>query len=478
MKLPNCKALNDKELEQIHQATLEVLNEVGVKIHSKKALTLLEDKGLEVDHNKSIVKFDPETVEKAIRSTPEKFEVFSRDKSYSVKIGIGEDTKTAAGHNGIYIYDYMKNTREMASKKDVGDFAKLANYLDDVDVVATQAYPQDVNSNSTLLHGVDALISNTIKPMLFAPEKDTEVDAVIEILKIITNNNNIGDKPIGICQFSPSSPLFWNTETIDGFMEIAKTGFPCTILPGPITGATAPYTIAGSIVQKNAEILSGIVIAQLVNEGTPLLYTNSGVQFDMRSAAAVFSTPECFIINIASTQLAEYYKIPSHGCIPTSDSHCHDEQLGFENMLSFMSGFESGTSLVVNVGMFSSGKVSSLEQAVVDNEIIKIVRRYLKGLEVNKETLAVDAIKRIGPMGNYLLDELTMKSLQDKRFSTSNIINRIDHNAWLKNGAKTIIQNASAEVEKILKKPDELTLPEDKRKEISIVIDEFENKYK
>lgn len=476
MELKKIEILNKKEIEAIHQATLDVLSEVGVSIKSEEVLLLLEDLGLEVDYYKQIVKFNKNIVEGAIKNTPEKFKIYSRDKSYSVKIGIGEETKTAAGHNAIYLYNYIDDTRKPFLKKDVGKYAKLSNYLSEIDIVATQALPQDVFAKSTLLHAFDAVINNTIKPVLFSPEKDTEVKSIIEMIKIITNCDEIGHEPIGICQFSPSSPLFWNNDTIKGFIEIVKEGFPCTILPGPMTGATAPFTIAGSIVQKNAEILSGVTIAQLINKGTPLLMVNSGAQFDMRSAAALFSTPECFIHNVAGAQLAEYYKIPSHGCIPTSDSHCHDEQLGFENMLSYLSGFGSKVSLVVNAGMFSSGKVSSFEQAVVDNEIIKIIRKYFKGIEVNKETLAIDAIKRVGPLGNYLTDELTLKSLKNNSFISSEIVNRLEHNAWILSGSKTIIDNANEEVKRILKR-DDVFLPKNKKEKIDQIIRKFEEKF-
>lgn len=478
MQLSRVNVLNDDEIKKIHNASMEILGEVGIHIKSRDALLFLEDKGLKVDHDKYIVKFNPGVVKKAIDSTPEEFELFSRDRSYSFKIGIGEDTKTAAGFDGIYTYDYKKKTRTPTTKEEVGIFARLSNNLDDIDVVATQAMPQDVHSKSSLLHGVDAVLNNTIKPIIFAPEKKIEVESIIEMIKIAIDNDNINIKPIGICHFSPSSPLFWNAETIDGFMKIAKEGFPCIILPGPIMGATAPYTIAGELVQKNCEILSGIVVAQLVNKGTPLLYCNSGVQFDMKSAAAIFSTPENFIINVAGTQLAHFYNIPSHGCIPTSDSHDYDEQHGFENMLSYMSGFESGTDLVVNAGMFSSGKVSSFEQLIIDNEMIKIVRRYLEGIEINNETLAVDAIKRVGPGGNFLSDESTLKSLRSRKFSESDIINRKDVQVWLKDGSRTIVENASDKVKRMLKSIDAPVLEKDKRKKIEKIISNFEKRYK
>ena len=206
MQLSKIKVLNDDEIKKIHNASMEILSEVGIHIQSRNALLFLEDKGLKVDHDKFIVKFNPAVVEKAVESTPEEFELFSRDKSYSFKIGIGNVTRTAAGFDGIYTYDYRNKTRTPTTKKEVGIFAGLSSYLDDIDVVATQAMPQDVPSKSSLLHGVDAILNNTIKPIIFAPEKRIEVKSIIEMIKIVVDNDKINTEPIGICHFSPSSP--------------------------------------------------------------------------------------------------------------------------------------------------------------------------------------------------------------------------------------------------------------------------------
>jgi len=362
----------------------------------------------------------------AVHSTPKDFKLFSLDRSYSFKIGQGHPTRIGIGFDSLFEYNYKDNTRSPFTKKAVGKFARLGDNLDNVDIVGTQAYPQDVNSKSCLLHGVESLLSSTIKPIIFAPEKEIEVDSIIEMIKAATGLDNIGKQPVGICLMSPSSPLFWNSETIDGFIKITSEGFPCLILPGVLAGATAPYGIVGALVQKNAEILSGITIAQLANKGTPLLYRNGGNRLDMRLGANLLGTPESFIFNVAGNQMAEFYDIPSHGAAPNSDSCAMDQQTAIENTQSLMSGFESGTSLMMNVGMFGSGKISNLEQAVIDNEIVKLVRRYIRGVEVNKKTLMVDAIKRVGPLGNYIGDPSTLKNLKSDEFTDSDVLNRKD----------------------------------------------------
>lgn len=478
MELSEIKVLSDDEVKKIDNASMEILSEIGVKIKSRNILLILEEKGLDVDYDSYIVKFDPVIVRKAIKDTPEEIEIFSRDRSYSFKLGTGNETRTASGAAGVFTYNYKEHSRKPTTKKEVGIYAKLSHYLSDIDLVFPECTPQDVPSESTILHGVDAVLNNTTKPIMFSTEKDVEVEAIIEMLKIVMDSEKINVKPIGICEISPSSPLNWIPETINGFINVAKEGFPCLILPGPLSGATAPYSICGTVIQKNCEILSGVVIAQLFNKGTPLLYYSGAGVIDMKTGIALLGTPESYLVNIASTQIARYYKIPTHNCTPCSDANNLDEQLGFDNMLSYISGFLSNTDLLVNAGMFSTGETTSFEQLIIDNEMINMVRRYIRGIEVNKESMTLDSIKRIGPGGSYLADELTIKNLRSTEFSQGNILVRKKYERWLKDGGKSIVENAEKEIKRILKNEEDVSLEENKREKIGRVISNYENKYK
>jgi len=475
MKLSKSKVLSDHEIEMIHNASLEILKDVGLMIKSKSARNFLEEKGLDVNHDTSIVKFSSQIVMDAVESTPKDFELFSLDRSYSFKIGQGHPTRIGIGFGSLFEHNYKDNTRSPFTKKAVGKFAQLGDNLDNVDVVSIQAHPQDVNPKSCLLHGIEALLNSTVKPIMVESEKDVEVDSIIEMIKVATGSDNIGKQPVGIYLMCPSSPLFWNSATVDGFIRITKEGFPCLILPGVLAGATAPYGIVGALVQKNAEILSGITIAQLANKGTPLLYRNGGNRLEMQLGANLLGTPESFIFNVAGNQMAEFYDIPSHGAAPNSDSCSMDQQTAIENTQSLMSGFDSGTSRMMNIGMFGSGKISNLEQAVIDNEIVKLIRRYIRGVEVNKKTLMVDVIKRVGPQGNYIGDPSTLKNLKSDEFTDSDVLNRKDLQVWAKEGCNSVLESASKKVNLLLDNEVRTVIDDEKSKKIKKIIDRFES---
>ena len=473
MKLSELKVLSDDELALIDRTSRDILSEVGISIKSREILSLLEDRGVRVDHDRSVATFGPDLVQKAVGLAPHEVQVYNRDRSHSVRIGEGHPARFASGHNAIFTWHGAAVPRTSATKKEVGEFAKLANYLDQIDVVSPEAMPQDVPAQSSLLHGVEAVISNTVKPILFSPENDRELAAILEMLKVVSDGERVSERPIAICQYSPSSPLFWSEGAVKGFVKVVKEGLPCTILPGPLAGATSPYSLAANLIQKNCEVLSGVVIAQLIHPGAPLLCYNGGGQFDMRSMTALLGTPEVTLILIAGSQLAHYYGLPTHACIPDSDSHELDEQLGMENMLHVLAGTLGGSDLMVNAGMFATGETAALQQLVLDNDLIKVARRMAQGMSVDLEHVCLDSFRRVGPMGNYLEDESTLKFLRSEEWSISQIFTREKYENWKEKGAKSVVQKAADQVQ-VLMRRDDVPLEPDKRREIEAIIRSFE----
>jgi trimethylamine--corrinoid protein Co-methyltransferase len=473
MQLSGLKVLNDEELTLIDQASRGILQEVGVRIKSRRVLRLLEDHGVEVDHHRELARFDPDQVQKAVDLAPREVSVFCRDRSCRLRLGEGHPPRFASGHNAVYTWHGPGAGRRPTTKQEVGQFAKLANYLEQIDVVSPEAMPQDVPPQSSLLHGVEAVLCNTVKPILFSPESDREAEAILAMLRVVSGGMRAGDKPIGICQFSPSSPLFWNEATVEGFVRVAREGLPCTILPGPLAGATSPYSLAANLVQKNCEVLSGVVIAQLVNPGTPLLSYNGGGQFDMSSLTALLGTPEVALIIIAGSQLARYYGLPTHACIPTSDSHELDEQLGMENALQVIAGILGGSDLLVNAGMFATGETAAFEQLVLDDELFKLARRMAQGIRVDAEHLCLESFRRAGPMGNFLEDPSTLRFLRSGEWSGSPTFTREKYENWKAKGSKSVVEKAAEAVE-ILKRREDVGLEPDKKREIAAVIRRFE----
>jgi trimethylamine---corrinoid protein Co-methyltransferase len=473
VKISELKVLSPEELAFIDGASRDILSEVGVVIRSERVLSLLEDHGVAVDHDRLVATFKHGQVQKAVDRVPRDIRVHDRNRSSVVSLGEGHPPRFASGHNAVFTWHGAGAPRTPATKQEVGEFAKLANYLDQVDVVGPEAMPQDVPARSSLLHGFDAVINNTVKPVLFSPENDRELAAIIDMLRVASGGGRAGENPMAICQFSPSSPFVWSEGAIEGFVRVVKEGLPCTILPGPLAGATSPYSLVGNLIQKNCEVLSGVVIAQLLNPGAPLLSYNGGGQFDMRSMTAVFGTAEVTLILIAGSQLAHFYHLPTHACIPNSDSHELDEQLGMENALNVIAGTLGGSDLMVNAGMFAAGETAAFEQLVLDNDLFALARRMARGISVDPQHACLDSFRRTGPMGNYLEDPSTLRFLRSDEWATSEIFTREKYENWRSKGAKSVVEKARERAD-FLKRGDDVSLDASQRREIAAIIRAFE----
>jgi trimethylamine--corrinoid protein Co-methyltransferase len=467
----NPKILSPEELRAIDEASRELLEETGFHVRDGALLERLEGMGLEVDQGRKRVRVASGRVQEALALTPRRVQLHNRRGEPIFALGGGAEFRFAAGFNATFTLDAGTGERRRACKADVASYARLAQHLSGIDMVGPQVVPHDVPPCSSTLHAVEAVLENTAKPILFAPDDEQETAALIEILRAVTGETEIGHAPIGICQFSPSSPLFWSDCALKGFLRIVAAGFPCTILPGPLAGATSPYSLAANLVQKNAEVLAAVVMAQLVRPGTPLLCNSAGGQFDMRFQTAVFGSPEVLLLLMAGTQLAQSYGLPTHACFPSSDSHSLDEQLGIENSMQLLACLFSGVDLMVNAGMFAAGETACPEQMVIDNDICGALRRLSRGIEVDEQHLCRDALRRVGPGGSFLEEPSTLANLRSEEWWEPAIMGRQRYEQWKDGGAASVVQRAREGVQQISGREERWLEGEQKRRVEQIIAD-------
>jgi trimethylamine--corrinoid protein Co-methyltransferase len=474
MRFQDFKVLSDNEIVQIHEASINILENTGVMIHSKKALDLLNSKGATVDYDKKLVKIPGKIIESCLKLLPKTIDLYDRNGNKYLTLGDGVP-KCASGHNAIFIIDAETNERRNSTVKDVEDFAIISDKLDDIDVVGVPVMPQDVTPQATLLYAVKALYENTTKPLFFSTESSAVNAAIIEMMKVIAGKNHISECPSAISQLSSTSPLLWEPGAVEALIDVATEGVPLNLLPEPMTGVSAPYTVAGLLTMHNTEVLSGIVISQLVRPGTPVIYGSSWTTFDMKFSAAIIGSPESSILRVAGCQMARYYNMPSHTTAPNSDSNAHDEQNSWEKTISNMCAICGGNDLIMNSGMFATGLTISLEQLVLDDEINGIIRRLHRGIEVNTSTIAADVIDKVGPKGSYLTEDHTLEYLLSGEFREVKVSNTMNYDNWLAAGALRVEQNASKIVEEYLKEGNRKVLEKDTIEKFNRIIKAFES---
>ena len=476
--MQHCKkpeVLNNDETLRIHENSLEILEHTGVHVESEAVVRMFSELGLHTDIVKKTVKFPRKIVEKCLEGIHQEVQLYDRNGALFAELGKGK-IYTASGHNAIYVLDYERNERRNATKEDVGKFALLSDYLPDIDIVGIEAMPQDVKAESSLLHAVDAVFNNTEKHIFFSPERAEVATPIFDIAEIVMDDGSLDERSPLTCQLSPTSPLTWEKGAIEALVETAKKGVPLCILPQPFTGVTSPYTLAGHITIHNAETLTGIVFSQLVNPGSPVIYGSAWSTFDMRTANVLIGSPETVLLRIAGSQMAELYRIPYHTIAPDTDAHTMDEQLAWEKCATAWSACLAHSDLIVNGGMFSTGLTVSFEQLVLDSELFSYVKRLSRGIKVDKDTLALDVIERLGPKGNFMESEHTLKHLGKGEHWEPMVSTREVYENWRKRGMKDIVRKAHEKVDSILKEHRVFELS-DKKKEIQKVIRNFENSF-
>jgi trimethylamine--corrinoid protein Co-methyltransferase len=468
--------LSQDELRHIDRATFEILSQTGVSIASERACRLLDSAGASVDYEKEIVRIPEDLVRKSISlaiQTP--LELFDRSGTSSIKLE-GKKTYNISGFDATYTLDSETGERRPSTKRDVGEFAKLADALPNIHVVGTQAIPQDVPARSAELHAVEAILNNTSKHCHFSLSDGEVARAVFEMTRHACGGRDLSSKPPITSMASPTSPLRWEKNAIETLIETASAGIPLHIISQPIAGITAPITLAGVLLLQNVETLTGLVVAQLLRPGTHVIYGYVPTVLDMREANAAIASPEGAIMRIASAQVAKHYGLPCLSAGPDTDAHVHDEQTAWEKAITGLAIYIGGADLMLNPGMFSSGLIVSYEQLVIDNEILGYLDRVVRGMRAGPDTLVVDLVRKVGHGGQFLKEAHTSKEFKNE-FWIPDISCRAAFGRWTHKGGHDIVRSAKEKASKILSEHHPQELSASTKDKLTRVVKDFEGRF-
>ena len=409
------KVLSERDISLVHESSVRILVETGVMIQLPELLAKLGNAGAVIDRNSGIAKFPEKVVERFLGKAPERMFLFSRKDREPIEIGNGI-TRSISGFDATFSRDYGTGKKHPVTKEEVGNYAWIADRLENIDMVGNQGIPQDVPQEKAGAHSVEALLQNTAKHLIIAPDTGSAANTIYGMIGIATGKDDIGQEPVVSCHISPSAPLRWTPNACDIILETVKNGIPFLILPSPMAGITSPVTIAGHLVEHNTEILSGYIISQVLREGHPVVYCNAPTLFNMREGNPIIATPETMLLRIAGAQMARFYDIPCHSIGFDTDAHKTDQQCSWEKALTAMACVCAGIDFIVNLGMFSTGMTVSYEQLVLDDEVFGFLRRFQNGIEVSEDHLAVDVIQKIGSWGAYLEEDHTLKHFKKENW--------------------------------------------------------------
>ena len=299
------------EIEDIHLATLEVLERTGVFVEEQAALDVLSDGGCVVDRERRVVQIPPYVVEDAIRSAPSKLCLAGRDPRNDYLIEANRVGFTSFGE-GVLIVDPTSGALREPTKADVGDAARICDYLDSVDVYERAIGAADVPQQVGQLHNAEATFANTTKHVFMGPFSGYLLGKIVAVASVIAGGaDKLRERPLISFITCPVSPLKLVSDTCEIIMGAAREGLCCNILSMAMAGGSSPVTLAGTLVTHNAEVLAGITLSQLTERGSAVVYGSSTTAMDLRLASASVGSPECGLIGAAVAQMARRYLLPS-----------------------------------------------------------------------------------------------------------------------------------------------------------------------
>ena len=440
--------LTEENLENIHLTTLDILENKGVLFTCGEALDIFEAHGLSVTDG--IVKFPPEVVVNALTSAPEKFVRRGLKPEYDVEVGT-KNCRFGGGSLSLYVVDGSNYQRREAVMEDTVNFTRLIDGLGNLSFGNGVVKPSDVPDS--VIHAVwmQNILKNTYKPSCcwYATSKEMAADTINIMAAACGGLDELAEAKTWAITSCPVGGLKWGRSVI-GLIEMAKVGVPIEIMDTPFPGSMSPVTLAGALALSNATVLSGMVLSQLINPGTPVVYAFYGGIMDMQVGSHAFGTPEVALYNAAAGALCKKYKIPCNLTAPTSDSKIPDSQAAYEKMMiGLLSALGGVDCLTLLGGQLDFALSASYEQMVIDNEIAGQVLRILKGFEVNKETLAGEIIKNTDHGGHYLENEHTFKHFKDVAWFPR-LSDRQSRDAWEAQGSNDAVSRAKVIAKKII----------------------------
>jgi trimethylamine--corrinoid protein Co-methyltransferase len=466
--IPNYRILDEDQIGTIHQATLQLLETTGVSVRHPDGIQLLKSAGCRVK-NDDIVLIPNALVEECIHSAPSRITIFNRSGDAAMQLE-GSNVHFGLGTDLLQTYDLQSGDLRPSQLQDVVNAARVADYFEEIDFVASFAHPHEVPVNLSYIESFRAQIENTLKPIFFTAAGPEDLAVIIDMAAAVAGNlDNLAEKPFLIHYSEPTSPLIHSPGALQKLFLCADRRIPVNYTPGMLSGASGPVTQAGAITVANAEALSGIVLHQLKSRGAPIISGFGISTMDMSRGTPIYGCPEYRLALSACADLYHYYGVPMWGTAGVSDAHGLDQQAGIEMAISLLMAGLDGANLVHDVGYLGQGLIGSAAAIVMNAEIISYVKRILRGFDISPDRIGLDVIQQVGPGGNFLTTDQTMELHRHEHWRPT-IANRANLEQWLADGKKTYGEIAAQKANQILKTHHCESLPQNVQKTLAAIV--------
>jgi trimethylamine--corrinoid protein Co-methyltransferase len=423
--------LSAEDVRRIHTATLDIIENVGVRFPSPRALEIWEAHGARVDHQTAIVKAPPHLIEEALKHAPPIYTLAARHPAQDLPLD-GNHVFVGTDGCGVEVIDIHTGQKRTSRYQDVAEIARIADYLEEVAFHWVAVSAQDKPPRTRSLYELLAVWENSTKHVQTESiYTEAEARAAIEMAAIIAGGREaLRQRPVLSLMQCTTSPLGHDGGSLEAALVAAEAGVPVGFMTMAACLTTGPATLAGTLAVGNAEVISATAMLQLAYPGAPVFYAAAQTASDPRSGAYTGGGPEDFLFGAATNFLADFYNIPlSMGSFATGAKE-PNWQAGVENSLSTFMACVVMSDMLLGVGLLHGSRIWSYEQLMLDCEIFAIIHKMMQGIPVNDETLALDAIRAVGPGGNFLAQKHTLKHMRE--IFVPQFMDRRPYNEWEK----------------------------------------------
>jgi len=442
--------LTDELIQEIVSEANHILCTLGIEIHNKTVLTMLSDHGCRIDMEKCHAVLTPEIIDKALKAAPKSFGLYDVTGKQTHNFS-GRNVYFTPGSTALHILDSQARKMRNPVTADYVNFAKVADQLEHIASTSTALIPADVPERISdsyrlflsLIYGKKPVVTGAFTIESFNVMKDFQ-------LAIRQSSTALKEKPLTIFSCCPTSPLKWSDITSQNLLDCAGYFIPVEFVAMPLSGFMAPVTLTGTLVQHTTETLSGVVISQIANPGTPILYGGSPAIFDVRYETTPMGAIETMMIDCAYNEIGKYLHLPTQAYISLSDSKELDTQAGLESGIGAVLAALSGINNISGPGMLDFESCFSLEKLIVDNEICGMAFRLINGIEPREDFPAHRIFQELLREKHLLICEHTRRYLEKEHFFPGPVIDRTHRSRWQSESALTLEQRAHREVQRLL----------------------------
>jgi trimethylamine--corrinoid protein Co-methyltransferase len=469
-KRPKLEMLSEALMDQVVTEALDVLGKKGVLIENDEAIRLLADAGCECKNQ--TVMINESLVEESLKTVPPSIKMY--DRSGELAMNLEEDEiHFDPGSGALTILDPVTLEEREPITKDLIRFAILSDSLANIAAQSTEMISFDVPKDMQDRYRLYIALQFCTKPIVTGTFTMESFAIMKDMLVAVRGSEEaLREKPLAIFDCCPSPPLKWSNLTCQNLIDASEVGIPAELISMPLTGATAPVTLAGALVQLTAENLSGVVIHQIAHPGSPIIFGGSPAAFDMRKGTTPMGAVETMMINAAFVQIGKHLGFPTHAYMGLSDAKIVDGQAGLETGMGALSAALAGANVISGPGMLNFESSQSLEKLVLDNEICGMALRMVRGIQARENRLGGDLYGNIYDGKHFLTSQETLRWFREELYWPSSVIDRDTYDVWTNQGKKSAWDRACEEVKKIIRSHTVEPLPDGSLKALMNIAEE------